>query len=88
MCSDCQPMVDEEIRKKDFMAQTRALGVSAQRSRQLQMGRQMSAQYSFRDVWIWRIRGLLWLATLIYSIWLDISGKLSYLRGILLLTRL
>ncbi|KZS95750.1 hypothetical protein SISNIDRAFT_408239 [Sistotremastrum niveocremeum HHB9708] len=71
VCKDCQRMVDEEISKKDYMAQTRILGMAVQQSRKISAQGHVQ-RLSPRHFWIWRIRGFLWIGTLVLSIALSV----------------
>src|ERR1700742_1484725 len=73
-------MVDEEIRKKDFMAQTQALGRAANLGRRVvQQRRELALRQT--DVWLWRLRGLLWIMTACFSLCYQTSSQFSALRS-------
>ncbi|CCM05198.1 uncharacterized protein FIBRA_07407 [Fibroporia radiculosa] len=67
ICADCAPAVEEEIRKRDHMAQTRALGAFLRESnptRRNTTQTQYEKDRLSREIVLWRIRGVLWMASL------------------------
>ncbi|CAE6416806.1 unnamed protein product [Rhizoctonia solani] len=83
VCANCQPAVDEQIRQKDTMAKSAALGgwlqASAQRSRSPGTGfGEKPPGTGTRQVAIWNIRGALWLAMAVWWLVTDIQGGLTY----------
>lgn len=69
VCDKCQPAVDEEIRAKDQMARTKALGGWLKQSKGKEKERKVSGtskQWDNLSVEIaaWRVRGGLWYTTL------------------------
>ncbi|KAL5639245.1 hypothetical protein ACGC1H_006675 [Rhizoctonia solani] len=82
VCAKCQPAVDEQIRQKDTMAKSAALGgwlqASARRSSPGTEFGQKPPGAGTRQVVIWNIRGVLWLVTAIWWLLTDIQGGLTY----------
>lgn len=80
VCAQCQPAVEEEIRKRDQMARTSALGAFLKDSRGKGKQRQVSNSQKInkekfeRALVGWRIRGVLWAMTVGMSV-------ISYLTG-------
>ncbi|CAL1695582.1 unnamed protein product [Somion occarium] len=73
VCEDCLPAVEEEIRKRDNMARTRALGGFLKDTRGMDKHRRVEATQAEKEnfeksLFVWRIRGLLWLVTLLESL--------------------
>ncbi|KAG1749834.1 Ima1 N-terminal domain-containing protein [Suillus paluster] len=73
VCANCMPAVEEEIRKKDHMARTKALGGWLNDSRGKEKQRQVSGSSREREnlqthLALWRIRGLLWFMTLAVAV--------------------
>ncbi|KAJ6604493.1 Ima1 N-terminal domain-containing protein [Mycena vulgaris] len=64
VCDSCRPAVEEEIRRKDAMARTQALGKAKQRQTRTKLP----------EMLVWRVRGCLWAATLIVSMFCTASG--------------
>ncbi|OJA16235.1 hypothetical protein AZE42_00059 [Rhizopogon vesiculosus] len=69
VCDNCMPAVEEEIRKKDHMARTKALGGWLNDSRGKEKRRKGSGSSGERErlqahLFFWRLRGLLWFVTL------------------------
>ncbi|KAG2154677.1 Ima1 N-terminal domain-containing protein [Suillus clintonianus] len=69
VCADCMPAVEEEIRKKDHMARTKALGGWLNDSRGKEKQRQAPGSSREREklqthLFLWRLRGFLWFTTL------------------------
>ncbi|KAH7912996.1 Ima1 N-terminal domain-containing protein [Hygrophoropsis aurantiaca] len=69
VCAECLPAVEEEIKQKDHMARTQALGGWLQESKGKERRRQVSGTGRERDgleahITAWRIRGFLWVTTL------------------------
>ncbi|KAJ1301618.1 hypothetical protein OPQ81_008865 [Rhizoctonia solani] len=83
VCANCQPGVDEQIRQKDSMAKSAALGGWLQAS--ARRGKSPGAGFgekppgtSIRQVAIWNIRGALWLVMTLWWIFTDIKGCITY----------
>jgi hypothetical protein len=68
-------MVDQEIRRKDFMAQTLALGVTAKQGKKMLTRQRQPIRRESVDVWIWRVRGALWALTLCTVLAQDVYGE-------------
>lgn len=69
VCGECQPAVDEEIRAKDQMARTKALGGWLKQSKGKEKERKVSSSSKQWDnlaieIAAWRLRGGLWYTTL------------------------
>ncbi|KAI0932064.1 hypothetical protein AcW1_000708 [Taiwanofungus camphoratus] len=68
VCSDCAPAVEEEIRKRDDMARTRALGGFLQESTNPR--RQVAPAWRDKDllereIAVWKVQGCLWFTCLL-----------------------
>lgn len=74
VCRECQPAVDEELRKKEHMARTTALGRWLKRSRCVGTQRSTESQQGERNILIWKVRGALWVATLALFVFVDLVG--------------
>ncbi|KAG1828324.1 Ima1 N-terminal domain-containing protein [Suillus variegatus] len=73
VCANCMPAVEEEIRKKDHMARTKALGGWLNDSRGKEKQRQVSGSNREREklqthLFLWRLRGFLWFMTLAVAV--------------------
>lgn len=69
VCANCMPAVEEEIRKKDHMARTKALGGWLNDSRGKERRRKVLGSSGEREklqthLFLWKLRGLLWFMTL------------------------
>ncbi|KAJ3573674.1 hypothetical protein NP233_g2292 [Leucocoprinus birnbaumii] len=83
VCENCMPVVEEEIRRKDQMARSKALGGWLRDSKGKGTRRRVSAQSKDRDkvvveLYWWKLRGCLWLATSVLSLLFYISAILAY----------
>jgi len=70
VCERCAPLVEEEIRKKDVMARSNALGSWLNESKKKDTRRQVLSssvdRYKLnRELRWWAARGVLWVATLV-----------------------
>ena len=79
VCETCLPAVEDEIRKKDAMARTQALGGWLKETKGKARQRRVSATLQerekvSRELFAWRIRGLLWGAT--FGVFESIDGRL------------
>jgi hypothetical protein len=79
VCEKCQPIVEDEIRRKDQMARAKALGAWLKSSKGKESQRRVSGDRKERENVVvelswWKIRGFLWLATAALSILFYISG--------------
>jgi hypothetical protein len=68
VCPDCAPAVEEEIRRKDSMARSSALRGWLDKTRGKERERRVSGSLQEREraikhIYIWRIRGVLWVST-------------------------
>ncbi|PIL31845.1 hypothetical protein GSI_06549 [Ganoderma sinense ZZ0214-1] len=68
VCANCLPTIEQEIKRKDQMARVRALGSALRNTRGTDNRRRTSAtkkdrEKLDRELWIWRIRGCLWAAS-------------------------
>jgi hypothetical protein len=82
VCDSCRPAVEEEIRRKDAMARTQALGGWLNQTKGKARQRQASLTKEDLDklgleMLAWRIRGCLWVATVIISMLGNASGLFS-----------
>lgn len=83
VCANCMPAVEEEIRKKDHMARTKALGGWLNDSRGKEKQRQDSGSTREREklqthLFLWRLRGFLWFMTLAVVVSAHSSVLLRY----------
>ncbi|KAI1788778.1 Ima1 N-terminal domain-containing protein [Ganoderma leucocontextum] len=68
VCANCLPTIEQEIKKKDEMARVRALGSALRSTRGTDNRRRTPAttkdrEKLDRELWVWRIRGCLWAAS-------------------------
>ena len=73
VCETCLPLVEEEIQKKDQMARTKALGAWLNDSKGKERQRRVSGAVKGREkitveILFWRLRGFLWISTMVLSI--------------------
>lgn len=78
VCANCMPAVEEEIRKKDHMARTKALGGWLNDSRGKEKQRQVTGSSREREklqthLFLWRLRGFLWFMTLAIAVVVHLS---------------
>jgi hypothetical protein len=83
VCENCLPLVEEELRKKNEMARTKALGGWLQESRGKDRQRKVSgfekaSEKAGMEIIAWRLRGGLWVASLVAAISGNLAGWLSY----------
>lgn len=82
-CERCAPLIEEEIRKKDDMARSNALGSWLNESKKKDTRRQRVALSSMdrhklsRELRWWTARGALWVATLFVAVSADVAGASS-----------
>lgn len=79
VCEKCAPLVEDEIRKKDFVARSNALGSWLNESKKKDTRRQeslsnMDRHKLYRELRWWRARGVLWVATLLIAVSADVTG--------------
>jgi hypothetical protein len=79
VCDTCAPLVEEEIRKKDVMARSNALGSWLNESKKKDTRRQvclsnMDRHKLNRELRWWTARGVLWTATVLGSVSVDVAG--------------
>lgn len=72
VCEICLPLVEEEIQKKDQMARTKALGAWLKDSKGKERQRRVSGGVKGREkitveILFWRLRGFLWISTMVLS---------------------
>ncbi|KAI0361496.1 hypothetical protein OH77DRAFT_1469186 [Trametes cingulata] len=83
ICANCLPAVEEEIRKRDQMARVRALGGALKTTKGTDSRRRSSETKKERDklereLRAWKIRGCLWVGTLVCSLAGHTSIAASY----------
>ncbi|KAJ7042402.1 hypothetical protein C8F04DRAFT_76324 [Mycena alexandri] len=83
VCDACRPGVEEEIRRKDAMARTQALGGWLNQTKGKARQRQASLTIQETDklgmeMLAWRIRGCLWAVTVFTSMLCSASAALGY----------
>ncbi|KAF9076115.1 Ima1 N-terminal domain-containing protein [Rhodocollybia butyracea] len=69
VCESCLPAVEDEIQRKDAMARSQALGGWLKETKGKARQRRVSATLQEREkvskeLFVWRVRGVLWAATL------------------------
>jgi len=79
VCEKCAPLVEEEIRKKDFLARSNALGSWLNESKKKALRPQVSVPHIdrnklYRELRWWTARGVLWVATLLAAVSADMAG--------------
>lgn len=80
VCDKCLPAVEEEIRSKDHMARTKALGGWLKQSKGKEKQRKVSGSGKQREklgvqLAAWRIRGCLWALTLVIAVAGNSTGE-------------
>ncbi|KXN83863.1 Integral inner nuclear membrane protein ima1 [Leucoagaricus sp. SymC.cos] len=83
VCENCRPAVEDEIRRKDQMARSKALGAWLKDSKGKDSQRRVSGRAKVREkdvveLYWWKIRGGLWLATATISLLFYASAILGY----------
>jgi hypothetical protein len=66
--------VDEELRKKEHMARTTALGGWLKRSQHVGAQRSLEQHRGGNEVLMWKVRGVLWFITSVIFVSVDGSG--------------
>lgn len=83
ICSECSPIVGEEISKKNHMARTLALGSVLKESKgkgKERMSEQALARQSLaQELFVWRIRGGLWLFGLLSALSGNAAGMFYHI---------
>ena len=79
VCEKCSPLVEEEIRKKDVVARSNALGSWLNESKKKDTRRQvclsnMDRHKLYRELRWWTARGVLWVASLLVAVSADAAG--------------
>lgn len=91
VCDKCAPLIEEEIRKKDDMARSNALGSWLNESKKKDTRRQqvslstMDRHRLSRELRWWTARGALWMATLVVAVSADVAGEYSERSDLFLL---
>lgn len=77
VCGNCQPAVDDALRKADHRAQAEALGSALSRgsTKRRHDGNGQPARPGWADIIVWRLRGVLWLVTTLQSLVLGAVGE-------------
>ena len=78
ICADCAPAVEEEVRRRDNMARARALGgfLGASNPQRRQVARtQRERDKLVRQIMLWKVRGVLWLASLLSALGYHALGE-------------
>jgi hypothetical protein len=80
VCDACLPAVEDEIKKKDHMARTQALGKWLQDSKGRERQRRASDVHNGKEsldleIIAWRLRGILWAVTLSLAVLYNSLGK-------------
>ena len=88
VCEKCAPLVDDEIRKKDVVARSNALGSWLNESKKKDTRRQVSVSNMdrhklYRELRWWTARGFLWVVTLLVAVSADVAGA-YHLRSMFL----
>jgi hypothetical protein len=79
VCEKCAPLVEEEIRKKDVVARSNALGSWLNESKKKDTRRQVSVSNMdrhklYRELRWWTVRGVLWVVTLLVALSANVAG--------------
>jgi hypothetical protein len=79
VCEKCAPLVEDEIRKKDVVARSNALGSWLNESKKKDTRRQVSVSNMdrhklYRELRWWTARGFLWVVTLLVAVSADLAG--------------
>ncbi|KAF5385282.1 hypothetical protein D9615_001386 [Tricholomella constricta] len=82
VCDACLPAVEDEIRRKDHMARTKALGGWLKDSKGKERQRRVSEGYKepekvTTEITIWRARGVLWATSFVVAVLCNLAGALS-----------
>lgn len=82
VCEACLPAVEDEIRRKDTMARTKALGGWLKESKGKEKQRRVSETYKETEkigaeMIAWRVRGVLWITFLSIVFLGNFSGECS-----------
>ena len=82
VCDECLPAVEEEIRLKDHMARTKALGGWLKQSKGKEKERKVSKSGKRREnlgvqLAAWKVRGCLWAITLLLIVAGNATGMVS-----------
>jgi hypothetical protein len=85
VCDNCRPLVEDELRKRNDMARTKALGGWLKESKGKDRQRKISGVHRQTDklaleMIAWRLRGGLWLCSLICAIAGNSAGECGALR--------
>ncbi|KAI0316624.1 Ima1 N-terminal domain-containing protein [Amylostereum chailletii] len=83
VCADCEPLVAEELRRKDVMARSNALGRWLKNTKHTDTRRQVTVTQRDRrkldvQLWLWRARGLMFWMTLILVLAGDAAGSTGF----------
>ncbi|EJD45798.1 hypothetical protein AURDEDRAFT_184695 [Auricularia subglabra TFB-10046 SS5] len=81
VCKDCQGTVDEQLKSKQYMARTAALGARLKQTKRLEAERIAKPDLP-RDVVVWRVRGALWVTSELYTLLLFTLGTLDRLDAV------
>ncbi|KAN0121670.1 Ima1 N-terminal domain containing protein [Russula decolorans] len=84
VCEKCAPLVEDEIRKKDVVARSNALGSWLNESKKKDTRRQVSVSNMdrhklYRELRWWTARGFLWVITLLVAVSADVAGAMGRL---------
>jgi hypothetical protein len=79
VCDKCAPLVEDEIRKKDVVARSNALGSWLNESKKKDTRRQVSVSNMdrhklYRELRWWTARGFLWVVTLFAAVSANVAG--------------
>ncbi|KAH0590911.1 hypothetical protein H2248_001026 [Termitomyces sp. 'cryptogamus'] len=82
VCDNCSPAVEDQIRQKDHMARTKALGSWLNDSKGKERQRRVSEGYrepekATTEIIVWRLRGCLWAITFISAFICNLAGALA-----------
>lgn len=80
VCESCLPAVEDEIRRKDNLARTTALGGFLKETKGKERQRRVSGTLKEREkvtmqIVAWRARGCLWAVTLTAALWGNFTGE-------------
>ncbi|KAG6862448.1 hypothetical protein C0995_011888 [Termitomyces sp. Mi166 len=83
VCDNCSPAVEDQIRQKDHMARTKALGAWLNDSKGKEWQRRVSSEgyreqeKATTEVIVWRLRGCLWAVTFLSALLCNLAGALA-----------
>ena len=77
MCQQCQPAVEDALRRSDQRAQVEAWGSALNRGAIHSQSVQGAGDSTVGRLWLWRLKGLLWTAHLAMGFLGYLSSELA-----------